>query len=160
MYYSAARSTVDADFVIDFGDMSIFDAVRLLGPEFRLDPQITFETAMGTTRHIVDVVGTPYKIELFHLGTDPHDRSRFERRREVVIQEHKVFIPSPEDVVITKLRWLRAKDINDIQDVLAMQGARFDWDYVNKWCDEHQSRDALQEILAKIPSDWLTKGED
>jgi hypothetical protein len=66
-----------------------------------------------------------------------------------------VFIPSPEDVIITKLRWAllggRSKDREDVRDVIAVQGDRIDWDYVHAWCDRHGTRPLLDEIRRSIP---------
>jgi hypothetical protein len=38
---------------------------------------------------------------------DPHDRKRFERRVSVNFEGRTVWMPTAEDVVITKLRWSR-----------------------------------------------------
>ena len=46
-----------------------------------------------------------------------------------------MLVPTPEDVIITKLRWSllanRSKDRDDARDVIAVQGDRIDWDYVH-----------------------------
>jgi len=59
-------------------------------------------------------------------------------------------MPTPEDVIITKLRWgstqHRAKDRDDIHDILAVQGDRLDFDYIHRWADEHGTRKLLDEI--------------
>ena len=40
MYYSFPRATTDADFVIDLGDQPVAELGRILGSDFRLDPQV------------------------------------------------------------------------------------------------------------------------
>jgi hypothetical protein len=69
--------------------------------------------------------------------------------------DFETFLPGPEDVIITKLRWAqragRGKDIDDVQKVIAVQANRIDWEYVNKWCDLHGTRSLLDEIRASIP---------
>ena len=47
-HYGIPRSTKDADFVIELGAQSMGGLARRLGPSFRLDPQMTFETVTGT----------------------------------------------------------------------------------------------------------------
>lgn len=160
MYYSVSRSTTDADFVVDVSSVSIGHVVKHLGPEFRFDPQMSFETVTGTSRNIIDVTGTPFKIELFRLSVDEHDQERFSRRRLVRMFEKEVFIPTAEDVVITKLRWLRIKDRADIQQLLAVQGDKLDWNYIHRWCDLHETREAFDEIRSQIPVDLSPPSDD
>src|SRR5207244_2201955 len=110
----------------------------------RLDPQMTFETVTMTRRHVMEVVGIPFKIEIFHLSDDPHDQERFRRRRRVKLFNREINLPTAEDVIITKLRWAaqsrRSKDADDIRDVIAVQAGRLDWDYIHAWCDQHGTR--------------------
>jgi hypothetical protein len=153
--YGIPRSTKDADFVIQLGDRSVVTVAERLGKQFRLDPQMSFETVTMTTRHIMQVVDSPFKIELFHLSDDPHDQERFRRRQRVSMLDREVSLPTPEDVIITKLRWChqgrRNKDWDDIQNVIAVQGKdRLDWDYVHAWCEKHGTRAILDEIRESI----------
>ncbi len=84
-----------------------------------------FESVTGTVRSIIDVQSIPFRVELFRLSGDPHDHVRFERRKRVFHAEfgRQVFISTPEDVIITKLRW----------------------------AEEHRTRKVLDEIRASIP---------
>jgi hypothetical protein len=149
------RSTKDADFVVDLGDASIARVGRLLPSTIRIDPQMSFETATMTRRFVATVEGSPFRIEFFLLSDDDHDRERFRRRRPSPFLGRTVFLPTAEDVVITKLRWYsvlaRAKDRDDARDVLAVQADALDWDYIDSWCDRHGTRALLDEIRRSIP---------
>ncbi len=153
-YYGITRSTKDADFVVQFEVESLSSFMNHLGPAFRLDPQMTFETVTMTRRHIVNVASIPFQIELFHLSDDPHDQERFQRRRRVKLLDRESNLPTAEDVIITKLRWARSKrskDIDDVRAVLAVQGTNLDWPYIYRWCDQHGTRALLDEIRSSIP---------
>jgi hypothetical protein len=156
-YYGIARSTLDADFVVQLDPQRATEVAGRLGPSFRLDPQMSFETATMTTRHVVEVVGIPFKIELFHLSEDAHDQERFRRRRRAALLGREVSLPTAEDVIITKLRWAlqggRSKDRDDVRAVIAVQEGRIDWDYVHSWCDQHGTRQLLDEIRRSLPPD-------
>jgi hypothetical protein len=58
-------------------------------------------------------------------------------------------------VLITKLRWSqrgrRAKDAEDVRNVIAVQGDRLDWAYVCQWCDRHGTRELLEDLRRSIP---------
>jgi len=153
--YGIPRSTHDADFVIECAVEFLPRLAAHLGPAYRLDPQMTFESVTLTRRHILNVIGTPFKIELFHLSDDPHDQERFRRRRRLQSMGREIYLPTAEDVIITKLRWMlnarRAKDSDDVRDVLAVQGDNIDWPYVYGWCDQHGTRALLDEIRSSIP---------
>jgi hypothetical protein len=156
-YYGVPRATRDADFVAVFSS-AVESLAKELGEEFVLDPQSSFEGITGTLRDIFEVPSIPFKIEIFHLSDDPHDLSRFRRRVAVRDDEidREVFLPTPEDVIVTKLRWerigQRGKDASDVRDVIAVQGDEaLDWDYIHGWTAEHGTRELLDEIRASIP---------
>ena len=105
----------------------------------------------GTTKHVIRHMQTQFEIELFELSNDPHDRQRFGRRVKGDIEGKLVYLPSPEDVVITKLRWFkrinRSKDIEDVRNVLDVQGASLDIPYVRTWTDIHGTTAILDRLL-------------
>lgn len=154
-FYGIPRSTQDADFVISIGDGSLAKLAQDLGPEFKVDPQMSFETVTMTRRNEIKVAGLPFKIELFHLSSDPHDQERFRRRRKVWYLGRDVYLPTPEDVIITKIQWSvlgnRTKDRDDARDVIAVQGDTLDWNYIHVWADRHGTRALLDEIRSSIP---------
>ncbi len=153
--YGIARSTEDADIVVELGSHSLPDIVRQLGPGFCLDPQLGFETITGTTSHLLRISDIPFTIEFFRLSADPHDQERFRRRVRVHLADRETVVPTAEDVIVTKLRWAvlgkRNKDADDVRDVIAVQGDAIDWDYVHRWCDQHGTREKLDEIRKSIP---------
>lgn len=153
--YGVARSTKDADIVIDLGDGSVRAIADRLGPDFRLDPQMSFGSVTTTSRFTLELVGTEFTIELFLLSDDPYDQERFRRRRRYRLLGREGYLPTPEDVILNKLRWAvrakRPKDQQDVFDVIAVQGDRLDWDYIHRWADAHGSRQMLDEIRRSIP---------
>jgi hypothetical protein len=136
------------------GDRSTRDLADCLGPSFRLDPRMSFETVTMTTRHILEVVGNPFRIELFILSDDPHDQERFRRRRPVPVLGRTAWLPSAEDVIITKLRWIvmgqRSKDWDDVRDIIAVQGDSLNWEFIHSWTDRHGTRSVLDDIRRSI----------
>lgn len=154
-FYGVPRATQDADFVLCSEAKSVVGIAERLGSRFRLDPQMSFETVTATTRYTLQCLDVPFQIELFLLSEDAHDQQRFARRRRVKMLGLEAFVPTAEDVIITKLRWShhgrRSKDIDDVRDVIAVQGERIDWDYVSMWCDRHGTLDLLEEIRRSIP---------
>jgi hypothetical protein len=151
--YGVERSTRYADFVVELGNGSVAEVASRLGVRFRLDPQMSFETTTGTTRFELQVVESPFRIELFQLSSDAHDQERFRRRRVVHVLGREVFLPSAEDVIVTKLRWGRSKDQEDVRGVIAVQSVEghLDWNYIHYWTERHGTHKLLEEIRTSIP---------
>jgi len=153
--YGVPRATRDADFVVQASARSIAELARELGSPFRLDPQLAFETITGTSRYVLTVADSSFKIELFLLSDDQHDQARFGRRVARDVDGRIFCLPTVEDVIITKLRWSqrgkRLKDVDDVRNVIAIQGNALDWSYVESWRDRHGTREFLEQIRASIP---------
>lgn len=153
--HGIARSTKDADFVLESVDLDLEGLSHRVGPEFKIDPQMSFEAVTGTTRYRIAVQECKFSIELFVLTGDPHDQERFRRRVPITLLGRSTWVASPEDVIVTKLRWSRqgrrTKDTDDARNVLAVQADRLDWDYIHRWCDVHGTRGLLEEVRASIP---------
>jgi hypothetical protein len=153
--YGIPRSSQDADFVIQCETVSVQDIAQRLGSAYLLDPQPTFESVTGTICYHIRLAKPAFHIELFRLSDDPHDQERFRRRRKVEAYERTTYAPTAEDVIITKLRWAlharRRKDTDDLENVLSVQQGNLEWNYIHSWCDQHGTRELLDQIRQQLP---------
>jgi hypothetical protein len=155
--YGVPRSTSDVDVVVDAAaGEPIQRVVAMLAPLVVFDPQVQFDTLtwgrryVGTTR-----INPPLLVELFTLFDDAFVQHQFSRRRRLVLPSlgRAAWIPQPEDLVVQKLRWGRAKDLDDARDVLAVQGLEnFDLAAIRSWCVIHGTTDRLDAVLAALPA--------
>jgi hypothetical protein len=154
-FHGIPRATRDADFVIQTGSSSMSAFAAALPDDLRLEPQAAFETVTGTTRYLVTLRQNPFVCELFVCSDDPHDTTRFARRERVRVLDRDVFMATAEDMIITKLRWAsaanRTKDRDDVRNIIAVRGAGLDWNYIERWCETHDTSALLGEILRSIP---------
>jgi predicted nucleotidyltransferase len=146
--YGEARSTEDADFVVQLGDTPLSALMENIGPGFTIDRQMGFETVTGTTRYHIQHTESEFLIELFELTNDPHNQQRFARRRQTSFAGVAAFVPTAEEVIIQKLRWYqrgrRPEDIADAENVLEGQMPTLDLGYTRLWCDQHGTRGLLE----------------
>lgn len=149
--YGIPRSTKDADFVLQLQGDFAPGFYESLGKDFEMDPQLKFETNTGTYKQEMRFAGTPFTVELFRLSNDPFDQERFRRRVAVRLLGRATFIPTAEDVLIMKVRWLREKDRPDIKNVLTVQRGNLDWPYIERWSRQHGTLRRLEEIRASVP---------
>jgi len=150
--YGKPRASKDADFVVQLPTTAVADIGAKMRLLMVLDPQISFETVTMAPRYRLRAARGGFEIELFQLRDDPPDEARFARRREVKYENSPTWLPTAEDVIVQKLRWAtrakRAKDIEDVKNVIAVQATALDWPYIRHWCDEHTSRSLLEELRA------------
>ena len=157
--YGVPRATKDADFVLKINPADRERLYGVLPPAFEIDPQVSFEMVTGTWRQIIQVPSIPFTIELFELSRDDHDQSRFSRRRRLSLLARDAWLPTPEYVIVQKLRWClggrRSKDFDDAVAVMAVQGKRtLDWLYIEKWCLEHGTLGVLAQAKADAALAW------
>lgn len=155
-YYAIPRSTKDLDIVVDVtGAGKIGKLIARLEPDIEFRGQVQFDTLIWGKRHI----GKPsqnstLEVELFELFDDAFVQSQFQRRQCLILPQISIetWIPTPEDIVVQKLRWARPKDLDDARDVLATEGLEtLDMPYIENWCAIHKTADRLAATLARIP---------
>lgn len=151
--YGIGRSTHDADIVVDLRLHTLGELIARLGRDYRVERQQRFEGLTGSVHNIVSHVPTGFHIELFHLNPDEHHQQRFRRRVRAMLTElnREVWLPTPEDVVIQKLRWGRGKDVDDVRSIIAVQQDALDWTYLCGWTDRHGTTAELNRIRNSIP---------
>lgn len=161
--YGIPRSTQDADLVLDMQGREFGPILKHMQPLFTSDRQLRFEGVTATKRHVLRRTGREFNVELFVLTDDPFDQARFARRQLRTFAGERVYLPTPEDVIVQKARWLlngdRPKDREDIASVLGVRHGTLDWDYIYLWCDQHGTRELLDEIRNGLPSLELAKDD-
>lgn len=151
-YYGITRSTSDVDLVIDLERPQALAAlVERLSGSVTFDPQIQFDTLTWGRRHVGTTrTAPPLQVELFELFDDVFVREQFARRQHILSPSvgRAIWLPTPEDLIIQKLRWGRPKDLDDARDVFLVQGgASLDQGHIEHWCALHGTAAAFQSIL-------------
>ena len=149
-FYGVPRATQDADLVLELSGVPVDAFAARLQDTFEVDTQLAFETVTGSRRLVAHARDVAFDVELFDLTDDRHDRERFARRQFVDVLGRTVAVPTPEDVIINKLRWWqragRRKDVDDARNVLAVQRALLDQEYLRRWCADLDLLDPLDDV--------------
>ena len=154
--YGVPRSTRDVDLLVSVNvEGGVTALIARLDPVVQFDAQVVFDTLTWGRRHVGQSRSAPpFKVELFEMFDDPFVQSEFARRQQVFVPVlgRATWLPTPEDVIVQKLRWGRSKDLDDARDVLAVQSPdSLDMAYIEKWCAQHGTRERLHDALAGIP---------
>ena len=90
--------------------------------------------------------------EIFQLSDDAFDQSRFRRRVQVQssVLGEAVWLPTPEDVIVQKIRWSRPQDLLDVKNVMIVQMDTLDRSYISRWTELHGTKDTLDQIRSSL----------
>jgi hypothetical protein len=78
----------------------------------QFDAQVVFVTLTWGRRHVgLSRSAPPFKVEFFEVFDDPFVQSEFARRQQVFVPVlgRPTWLPTPEDVIVQKLRWGRPR---------------------------------------------------
>lgn len=131
--YGFLRATFDLDLVIALEEKKIkplVSALKVAGFELKEEDVRTI-LKIGN-RFMTRTPRSPHRID-FWLPKTNFDRQAFLRRRQKIIFNKKMWIISPEDLILMKLLYGgRGKDIDDVYGILKRQAGRLDKNYLQK----------------------------
>jgi len=146
------RSTQDFDIVIE---RSIAALERLLGaldPEvYYFDPTTARQAYRRSSQFNVLDVEQVWKFDVIFQGSDAWSREAFLRRSEGEYSGVTMAVLSPEDAIVSKLRWAERmggseRQLRDVAGIVRMRSEGLDYSYLEDWL----SRLGLKEMWAQV----------
>ena len=154
--YGEARSTRDIDLVAAMLPHHVAPFVAALGTGFYADAD-AIQSAVASRRSFnVIHLDSMVKADIFMSKAEAFGRSQFARRVGKQLSPEDpacIYVASPEDTVLAKLRWYREgggvsdRQWNDVLGVLKVQGAALDRAYLREWARELGLMDLLHRAL-------------
>jgi hypothetical protein len=143
------RATQDIDAVIWLDEQrweAFFRAGEARGFEPRLNDALEFaaRSRVLLLRHQRSGVS----IDL-SFGALAFEREMIERAMTLEIDELKLKVPTPEDLIITKAVAQRPKDIADIEAILNIH-QNLDFTYIRRWAEEFAAALETPELLENL----------
>jgi hypothetical protein len=156
--HGIARATMDIDILAAIpGKLARALATRL-EPEFYAD-ELAIRQAITTKRSFnVIHLETMFKVDVFVSKGDPFDVKQLERRRLEIVSrdpERSVYVASPEDIILSKLRWYRQtsekseRQWSDVLGVMSVQADELDLEYLKRWAIELGVSDLFERAIAE-----------
>ena len=112
-YCTEPRSTKEADLFTGMSGGAVRPLLDALGPGFRRDEQMTFETNTGSSKYVIVHPESGFTVELYYLSDDAHDHERYVRRLATNYKRQPTCVLADEDCIVTKLRRPCSKDFDD-----------------------------------------------
>lgn len=153
-YWGRPRFTHDADMVLEIPVAKAALLASALEADFYA-PAFVIEEAIAKRSHFNAIhLESSFKVDFWVRSDEPYAREAFERRRQVTMFGRPVWVHSPEDVILSKLRWYKMSPVLDRQlqdalEVYEIQEPDLDQDYLNRWADRLSVADLLARIRAE-----------
>lgn len=156
--HGIARATMDIDILAAIPAKHAGALAAKLEPEFYADEGAIRNAIMAKRSFNVIHLDTMFKVDVFVSKRDPFDLKQLERRTlEVVLRdpERSAYLASPEDIILSKLRWYRKtnekseRQWSDVLGVMSVQAGKLDLEYLKQWANELSVSDLLERALTE-----------
>ncbi len=149
------RSTHDIDIVVEIRPDQLSSIVAAFPlDQYFLSPAAVKEAIdQRSMFNVIDMEGDG-KVDFWLLTEEAFDQNRFARRRREDFSGLAVWISSPEDTILMKLRWSREsggseRHFRDALRVYEVQSGQLDTAYVKQWIEALNLRDLWTRLLAE-----------
>ena len=144
--HGVARSTLDADLVVDLKADQVAGLVTQLEHDYYVDLDAARDAVSRRAMFNVIHLATMVKVDIYVLTRREFDQTSFGRRTTRAMPDEpgaRVFhLDTAEDTVLHKLEWYRAggevsdRQWSDITGVLQVQHDALDFAYLDRWAAE------------------------
>ena len=154
--HGEARPTADIDFAVRMTGLHVVDFIDAFSRDFYLPEDTVRRVAESHGSFNLIHLKSLEKVDIFVMEDSSFTRSQISRRLPVRIgtdDSAQIFVASPEDTVLQKLRWYRSggeisdRQWRDVLGVLKLQAQRLDLDYLRRYAIELGVPDLIERAL-------------
>jgi len=152
------RSTLDVDLIVEMNEDKVAPLVAALGEDFYADADRIRQAIRETSSANLIHLATSIKIDLFVMGGSPIDEEQMDRRQRLRVTtdpDRYLFVYTPEDILLQKLRWYRMgnevsdRQWRDIIGIVLVQGEALDVVYLRRAAQVLAVSDLLQRAFVQ-----------
>jgi len=133
--YTLPRATRDFDFVVGLQSKDVQSLVHTFKEGYYCDADAINDAIRHQSMFNIIDYGSGFKADFVILKNEPFRQTEFSRKIEIEFEGMKVFVVSPEDLLLAKLIW-----IQDLQSTIQMEDIKIlsqkkelDWSYIHSW---------------------------
>lgn len=138
-FWGRVRTTADIDIVIEIPLSRVSGLVAALRDEAYIDEEDVKEAIL--TKRMFNVIynSTAFKVDFAVMDeTNPYAKEGFSRRKKLEFAGKPLWVISPEDLVLSKLRWMKAAggsecQFQDCRSIMELNKGGLDVKYMEKW---------------------------
>ncbi|MES1219725.1 MAG: hypothetical protein ABUT20_29765 [Bacteroidota bacterium] len=136
--YTVPRFTRDLDFVVHLKPEYVPLFVSSFKDGYYCDEDSIRDAIRNKTMFNIIDHKSNYKADIVILKNEHYRQVEFERRKQVDFSGLKIYIVSPEDLLLSKLIWIQelqsSLQMDDIRQLKEING--LDLSYIHQWIDE------------------------
>lgn len=154
--HGVPRSTRDLDIVIAPTRAQLMALIgQFPSSHYYADEQQALEALANRSQFNVIDLASGWKIDFIIAEDSEHGRNAMQRRKRIEVAGNAVYVASPEDVIIAKLRWAKQggsdRQLQDVAGIAGMQGSNLDLAYVERWVCEFSLQQQWQAARKMCP---------
>jgi len=160
IYWGRPRFTQDADILTNLTVKDITRVVEGLSADFVVSESAVRDAVRAHGEFNLIHQAEVFKVDIWVAEQAPYPREVLKRRRRGTLGEEPVYFQSPEDTILSKLRWCKLanrseRQFTDALSVYEIQLQRLDQTYLDHWAQLLDVADLLQEVRAQaaLPPD-------
>lgn len=104
-YFGIPRTTHDIDFVVEIRASDAERFAAAFPRDFYADADMVRQAVSAQSMFNVIDPASGVKIDFWIVKRNAFDQERFRRRREQIVFGERVFMPTPEGTILSKLLW-------------------------------------------------------
>jgi len=136
--HGAPRVTHDVDIVIA-PTLATLEALLRQFPDdqYYVSRDAALEAYGAESMFNVVDFSTGWKVDLIVRKSRPFSVEEFSRRREEELDGVRVYVATPEDVIVAKLEWAKLgeseRQLRDVSSIVAARSSELDLPYIERW---------------------------
>jgi hypothetical protein len=157
--FGIARSTLDVDVIMNLMPYHVKPFVEKLKSAFFIDEKMILDAIKTRTSFNILHLKSMLKVDVFILKDQPYEQKAFERKIKDNLDDDtdsvSVYLCSPEDIIINKMKWYKAggeiseRQWLDIQGVIKVQNDLLDKKYLVQWSKDVGVYDLLKKSFVE-----------
>ncbi|HIE15107.1 TPA: hypothetical protein EYP70_07535 [Candidatus Bathyarchaeota archaeon] len=148
-YFAQPRMTRDIDIVIEINENDVERIHNLFERDFYIDldavKNAVVKKEMFNVIHLAEVI----KIDFIISKEQEFDKTTFQRRKRIKIDDMEMFLISIEDLILSKLLWSKERHSQiQLKDVRNLLQQKPDIKYIEQWIRKLGIEELWQEALS------------
>lgn len=154
IYWGRPRFTQDADLLVDLKNAQIDILMDAFSSEFVVSRDAVQDAIRLQGEFNLIHQTEVFKTDLWVVANTPYDRQVLARRRRGELGDSAVYYQSPEDTILSKLRWCKLANFSERQfgdalGVYEIQEQSLDQAYLEHWASVLDVTDLLEKIRSE-----------
>ena len=148
-FYAVPRMTRDIDIVIEIRKENVDQITNLFKSDFYIERESISEAI--EKQGMFNILHNEYviKVDFIVRKESFYRKLEFQRKRSAEFEKQKIWIVSPEDLILSKLFWakesLSEMQLGDVKNLLRMV-KDLDVSYIEKWVESLNLREIYQKV--------------